>query len=112
MAVRVPERLTTSAKWWPLASAYTHHIAPSKPDYAAGMVFADLVLARGIIAHLDERQIDLVFDALEEHSVVVDERDRAAIDAFVREILCELGPVPAATEVEVTFGVGRYASLN
>ena len=64
------------------------------------MRFADMVLARELLTRLDERQIDIILDALEGQPVEVNVRDRAAIDAFVRAIHHELGPAPAATEVE------------
>lgn len=76
------------------------------------MTFADMVLARAALELLNERQIELVLDALEGSEVVIDARDWVALEAFVRVVCHELGPTPAAAEVQVAFGVGRYAALN
>jgi hypothetical protein len=76
------------------------------------MLFADMVLARGLLRALDERLVLLILDGLDGEGAEVSDEDRAAIAAFTRALRHEFGPVPAATEIEVAFAVGRYAELN
>ena len=68
------------------AQAQSHHRPRERSDYAKCMLFADMVLARELLTRLDERQIDLILEALKGQSVEVNACDRAAFDAFVRAI--------------------------
>ena len=74
------------------------------------MTFADMVLGRAALELLNERQIELLLDALEGSPIVIDARDRLELEAFARVGRHELGPTPAATEVEAAFEFGCHPS--
>lgn len=55
------------------------------------MTFADLVLGRDLLNHLDERQIVLLLEALDGEPVRFDLRDQIAVAAFVRGLRYTFG---------------------
>lgn len=61
-----------------------------------------MVIARELLKHLTERQVDLIFDLLEDPYTPLPREAARAIGAFLRRVEHELGEDhPAALEVRV-----------